>query len=145
MARSGNKGGQLAALCLLLAILAGAGTWNYRRNVAAEESVPRPYRSYSDGDLEVLIAAYQGEIDGLKRRHAGRGDQRVRVREGGLIDDQVREFERVQRHGRAVRALGRQIAVREASLDVLRSEQRLREQQSDRLKLLFRRVFHYSL
>ena len=145
MARRGNVGSQLAVLCLLLAILGGVGTWNYRRNLAAEEAVPRPYGSYSDSDLEVLIAAYQGEIDGLKRRYQGATSRRTRVREGGLVGDQIREFERVHRQGRDVRALGHQIAEREGSVAELRREQDRRREESDGMKLLLKRVFSYEL
>ena len=41
-------------LIFLLVLLVGVSTWNYQRNVAIEEAKPRPYRSYSDAELEQL-------------------------------------------------------------------------------------------
>ena len=61
MARGG--GSSTLALLVLLGIIGGYGTWNYKRNQAAEEAVPRPYRTYSDADLGTLGAAYRQELD----------------------------------------------------------------------------------
>ena len=42
----------LGALLLLLGLLARYGAWNYQRNLEAEAQQVRPYRTYSDEQLE---------------------------------------------------------------------------------------------
>ena len=109
-------GGQLLMLGVLVAILGGAGAWNYQRNLAEEAKEPRPYRSLSDADLQQLRAAYEGEIARLDPRYQKASQQRVRVSKGGHHDDRVREFERVQRHSRSVRELSYGLAEKEAAV-----------------------------
>jgi len=142
MAQSSGKGGQLLLLLVLLGMLGGVGTWNYRRNVAAEDRVPRPYRGYSDADLDKLAAAYQMEIDALRKqveRHGGRTTARDRAFAG----DQIREFERVQRVSGAARELGYRVTERETSLAALEQEKALRAGEGDATRVFLRRLFTY--
>ena len=62
----------LGLLVVLLAILCGYGAWNYQRSVAAERKQPRPYASYSDTQLDQLLAAYQGKVAAIMSASPGR-------------------------------------------------------------------------
>ena len=58
----------LGKLIFLLVVLVGGGTWNYQRNTELEDAKPRPYRAYSDADLEQLRVAYVGQAGALAGR-----------------------------------------------------------------------------
>ena len=129
---------------LILALLAGlgaAGEYNYQRNKAAEESAaPRAYKGYSDAAIEALIEAYQQEVEVLEARYGAAKSRTIETRSGGLIDEQIREFERAQETGVSTRSMGADVAQREAILRELRREQSLRGSPADALKLHLRRL-----
>jgi hypothetical protein len=141
---SRSKRGQLLLLLVLLAILAGGGAWNYQRNLEAEARQPRPYRGYSDEDIEKLVAAYQQEIDALARRYEHESGVRADVRKGGQIGEQLQEFERIQKRSRAVRETGYRLSEREATMKLLEQERAWRARNRDELQTFLRRVFTYS-
>jgi hypothetical protein len=143
MAKSSGKGGQVFLLLILLGILVGGGTWNYQRNLKIEEAEPRPYRSYSFEQLESLKAAYQKEVDAHTRRYRKASSRKVRIREGGLIGEQVDEFERVQRISQGTRAIADQYAKNQVQLDELMSEISRRASESDSWKLFLKRATKY--
>lgn len=145
MARGSGTGNALALL-VLLALLAGGIGWNYQRNLALEEqeAQARPYRTLSDADLAVLLAATEGEAERLGASYEAARDQRVSTRvEGAHTSERLRDFERVQAHGRNVRALGRRTSEIEASLAELRREQEHRAGQGDELQVFLRRAFTF--
>jgi hypothetical protein len=144
MAKTSGGGGKLLLLLVLLTVAGGAGAWNYRRNLQAEEAEPRPFRSYSDADLESLEAAYQQEIEVYTRRYETLTGQGVVVREGGHIDDKIREFERVQRISRSTRELVTQLARRHVAVEGLASERHKRIEESQPVKLFFKRLLVYA-
>ena len=126
----------------LLVILAAAGEYNYQRNLAAEErAAPRAYRGYSDAEIAALIEAYEQEVEALEARYGAAKSRTVETRSGGLIGEQIREFERAQQAGASTRSMGADFAERDAVLRELRREQSLRESPTDSLKLLLRRLF----
>ena len=94
MARSQGGGGKTFALLLLLALGAGAGGWNYQRNVEAENEKPRPYKAYSDEQLEQLYAAYGGQVETLSGRYDAGSGQRSRSDKVQLLGDAVEQFHR---------------------------------------------------
>lgn len=143
MAKSSGKGGQVLVLLILLGILVGGGTWNYRRNLKIEEAEPRPYRSYSLEQLESLQAAYQKEVDIYTQRYRAASSRTVQIREGGLIGEQVDEFERVQRISQGTRAIADQYAKNQVQLDELMSEISRRASESDSWKLFLKRATKY--
>lgn len=140
MAKSSGSGNQLVMLLVLLGILAGAGTWNYRRNLAIEEAEPRPYRSYSSKDLEALRSAYQAEVDDSTRRYQQASSNQVRVRAGGLLRDQVDEFERVRKIGVGKREIASQFAKNQVQLDAVDAEIVRRTNEGSEWQVLLRRV-----
>jgi hypothetical protein len=143
MAKSSGKGGQVLLLLVLLGILVGGGTWNYKRNLEIEESEPRPYRGYSLEQLESLQAAYQQEVDRHTQRYQTASSRKVRVREGGFIDEQVDEFERVQRISQGTRAIADQFAKNQVQLDEVMKEISRRARESDSWKLHLTRATKY--
>ena len=130
-------------LVVLLALLAGVGGWNYYENSRLENALPRPYRSYSDGELEQLIAQYQGEVDRQTSRYRQVAGRKVVVQNRGLLGDQVSEFERIQQLSQQRRNLAGQVADNQVSLDQLESEQRKRETDRPIYKMVFRRLFSF--
>jgi hypothetical protein len=125
----------------LLVSLGTAGEYNYQRNKAAEESAaPRAYKGYSDAAIDALIEAYQQEVEVLEARYGAAKNRSIETRSGGLIDEQIREFERAQETGVSTRSMGADVAQREAVLRELRREQSLRGSPADFLKLHLRRL-----
>jgi hypothetical protein len=134
--------GVAISILALLVILGGAGEYNYQRNRAAEErAAPRSFRGHSDEEIAALIQAYQQEVETLESRYATAKSRDLDTRSGGLLGDQVREFERAQRAGDLTRSLGGDVAQREAVLRELRREQSLRAGGLDSLKVHLRRLF----
>jgi hypothetical protein len=124
MDRRREAGGALVLLLAVIAALAGAGAWNYRRNLAIEEqqAQARPLSNYSTADLEALAAAYHQEIEAHSSRYAASKSQRAEARERAYFDQQVQEFEKVQRHAARVRDAGAEVSVREAELKRIEEE-----------------------
>lgn len=102
---------------LALAAIAG-GAWNYRRNLALEEAsrAQRPLGGYDTTDLEALADAYRGEIARRSAQWDGARGQRATARDRAYFDEQVREFEQVQRAASRTRAAGSALAEQEAAL-----------------------------
>lgn len=133
-------GGSTKLLLALLVLLGVGGAYNYQRNLAKEAKQLRPFQNYTDADLETLLAAYRADAEGLSKRYQGLSQGRPEVRGGGLIDQQVRQFERVQRRGEQVREMGAALSMREADIAQLEREVRLREQARDPFGLFLKRV-----
>jgi hypothetical protein len=125
----------------LLVILGAAGEYNYQRNKAEEErDTPRAYIGYSDTEIAALIEAYQQEAEALEERYVAAKNRTIETRSGGLIDEQIREFERAQEAGTSTRSVGADVAQREAIVRELRNEQSLRGSPGDALKAHLRRL-----
>ena len=138
-----KKSGRRSLLTLLLALLCGVGAWNYRRNVEAEAAVPRPYQSYSEAQLDQLIAASRASLDGLVARYEKVSGHSIQARDQAFAGDQIKEFERVQSVSRSVRRLGYEISEGEGLLRELEAEKARRGEGA--VGLLLRRIFAYSV
>jgi hypothetical protein len=141
--RSGRRlqaGSSLVPLVLLLAILLGAGAWNYRRNTALEESDYRPFRGYTDEAIEQLIDAYEGQHERSSQRFEAAASRKVKVEGKAYFGDQVHEFERVQRISKSARALRDDLAESQTSLKLLREEASKRAGERQKLGLFFKRL-----
>lgn len=139
--RREEAGSSVVPLLLLLAILVGAGAWNYRRNVAVEEDDYRPYRGYTDEAIEKLIDAYEDQHERSSKRWETAADRDVKVQGKGYFGEQVQEFERVQRISSNTRALRDKLAESQASLKLLREESSKRARERQKLRLFFQRLF----
>ena len=117
-----------AVLLLVLLGLIGAGAWNYRRNLELEQAsrATRPLAGYSTADLEALADAYRGEVAAHGERYARAKTQRTDSRDRAYFDQQVQEFEKVQRASGRVREVGAELAEREASLRQVEEELAMR-------------------
>lgn len=131
---------RVALLAVLLAALAGGGAYNYRRNLAEEDKVPRPYRSYATADLDALIEAYEQEIESLEGRYQAQRRSAGSVKDTAFIDDGIREYERVRRSSSRSRALGAEISKQGATLEELRREKQIRAGEEDKMALFLRRL-----
>jgi hypothetical protein len=138
VALSGTKNGQLV---LLLALLAALGGWNYYENSKVEDAQPRPYRSYSDANLEQLVAQYEDQLGLQSERYREVASHRVVVQDRGLLGEQVNEFERVQRLSRRRRAVANQVTDHQIALDQLSLEQQKRGADRPIYKMIVRRLF----
>lgn len=128
-------------LLILLAGLIGGGAWNYQRNLAVEAAEFRPYRTLADADLNTLLTATEAEAKRLDARYESARGQRASTRiQGTHTEERLRDFERVQAHGRAVRSIGHQASELGATLDALRAEQARRAGEGDAMQVFLRRV-----
>ncbi len=134
----------LIGILVLLGLLGGVGYWNYERNVEAEEQVYRPFRGYSDGDVESMARAYRAEIERYRKEWREAREVRTRAAGTGHVDDRAREFERVQGNSTQIRALKRELAERQATLAELDQELGHRAAERDKMKLFLRRVLTFS-
>jgi len=137
-----EAGGSVVPLLLLLAVLAGAGAWNYGRNAALEEEVYRPFRSYSDEAIEQLVDAYEGQRERSSKRFESAAGRKVNVEGKAYFGEQVQEFERVQRISRSTRALRDGLAESQTSLKLLSEEASKRARERQKLRLFFERLLH---
>lgn len=110
-------------LLVLLAALAGAGAWNFKRNLEREAKEAGPFASYSDDQLAALRGGYEAEVAGLESRYQARKAQPHQAGDAKFIAEQVKEFERAAARGRAIRSAGGDLAEREAALADIRKEQ----------------------
>ncbi len=140
MTGSGGAGKTLLLLLVLLAIVGGAGAWNYQRNLEKEATIPRPWRGYSDADLHSMAEAYRSEVKQYSKAWEQARTQRASAAGTGHVDDRAREFDRVYAQGRKVRDLKSGLAEREVVLAELDEEQRLRAAEADRWALHLRRL-----
>jgi hypothetical protein len=144
MASKGGAGKQLALLVVLLAILGGAGYWNYQRNLAAEEQVPRPFKGYAEADLDSMAEAYRQEVEQYSKQWEAARAQRTSASGRGHLDDRAREFDRIYDHGREVRSLKSKLADRQVVLGQIEEELRLRRGEGDRRKVFLRRLLTFG-
>jgi hypothetical protein len=135
-----EAGGSVVTLLLVLAILVGAGAWNYRRNAAAEEDVYRPYRGYSDEAIADLIDAYEGQHEQRSKRFETAAKHDVNVEGKAYFGEQVQEFERVQRLSQNKRALRDGLAESQTSLKLLQDESAMRAKERRKLARFFERL-----
>ena len=118
----GSAGSQVLLLLVLLAILGGAGAWNYNRNLAEEEALPRPWKGYSDSDLEAIAGAYRQEIEQYSKQYEQASGRRVASGDNALVGDAAREFARVQKETSTLKRVRRELADREVVLGQLEEE-----------------------
>ena len=131
-------GGKGTLLLVILGAAGVAGAWNFQRNLEAEKAEPRPFRGYSDAQLEELITVYRGEVDRYTRAHEQVTSQKVVIRHSAHMDTRIREFERVQRIGRGKSALVDELARRTVALEKLATEKSRRG--GNPVKLFFKRL-----
>jgi len=126
---------------ILLAILCAAGGWNYHRNAVIEDAVPRPYRGYSDEELDQLISAYQGEVEiQLAHYRKSGGAKELAVQGGGLLEERIDEFERVQRVSQRRKERAYQVTENQILVEQLAKERFARDMNRPIYKMIFRRV-----
>jgi len=138
---STGAGGRLLLLVVLLALLIGGGAWNYRRNVALEESQVRPYRTLSDGDLAMLLEASEAEAAAVDAAYQRSKGARPAASSGS---DRFGAFERAHQRGREARELGQRASELEAMAAEVRKEVDYRAGRGDEMDVLLRRVFEIS-
>jgi len=138
---AGGSDVRTGQIVILLVILCAAGGWNYHRNTQIEDAVPRPYRGYSDEELNQLISAYQDEVEiQMARYRNSTAAKKVTVQDGGLLEEQIDEFERVQRLSKKRRESAYQVTENQILVEQLAAEQLTRERDRPIYKMIFRRV-----
>ena len=132
------RGGQIA---ILLVILCAAGGWNYHRNTLIDDAVPRPYRTYTDEELDQLASAYQDEVEVQMARYRNSTvSANVAVRDEGLLEERIGEFERVQHLSKKRKESAYQVTENQILVEQLAQEQVTREQDRPIYKMILRRV-----
>ncbi len=138
---AGGSDVRVGQTLILLAILCAAGGWNYHRNALIEDAVPRPYRGYSNEELNQLISAYQDEVEvQMERYRNSAAANKVVVQDGGLLDDRIDEFERVQRLSKQRKERAYQVTDNQILVEQLAKEQVTRELNRPIYKMIFRRL-----
>ena len=128
-------------IMLLLLVLVVAGGWNYHRNSVIENAVPRPYRGYSDDELDQMISAYQGEVEIQMARYRSAGNlNKMEIQGGGLLEDRIDEFERAQRASQKRRDRAYKVTDNQILVEQLAKEQMARDRDRPVYKMIFRRV-----
>jgi hypothetical protein len=138
-----GSGSRALLLFVLLALAGGFGAWNYQRNLAAERAEVRPFRSYSDADLDSLSEAYRSEVETYTKRYEARTGRKVSINEHAHTDQKLREFERVQRISRDTRDLVTQLARQYVAIEQLDAERRKRVKERNVFKLFLKRLLTY--
>jgi len=138
---AGGSDVRVGQMLILLAILGTAGGWNYHRNALIDDAVPRPYRGYSDEELQQLMSAYQEEVD-IQMAHYRKsgGANQLKVQGGGLLEEQIDEFERVQRVSQRRKERAYKVTDNQILVEQLAKEQIARDRDRPFYKLVFRRV-----
>ena len=143
MSKRAQAGSGVAGLLLLLALLVGAGAFNYHRNLQAEQQEDRPYRGYSDEELETLLGAYQGRKDAQSARYEASAGRRVNAQGKAYFDEQVREFERVQRAHRKAAVRRDELAGTQVVVKQIKKELTKRDAERDKFALFMKRAFTF--
>ena len=126
---------------ILLVILCAAGGWNYHRNAVIEDAVPRPYGGITDEELDQLASAYRDEVGvQMERYRKSTAGMKVSVQDGGLLEDRIDEFERVQRHSKQRQQRAYQVTENQILAEQLAQEQVTREMNRPIYKMIFRRL-----
>jgi hypothetical protein len=138
---AGGSDVRTGQIMILLVILCTAGGWNYHRNTLIDDTVPRPYRGYSDEELNQLISAYQGEVEiQMARYRKSTVGKNVTVQDGGLLEERIDEFERVQRLSKQRKERAYQVTDNQILVEQLAAEQVTRERNRPIYKMIARRV-----
>jgi hypothetical protein len=120
----------LVILLLFLALLGGAGFYNYDRNEHLDKDLQlRPYKGLSDTDLASLIEAYQQQISGMVASHAAEGGPRDSIGRAAPSDlaGKLEAFEEFQQENVRWRERHRAVLGEQVTLDKLRLERAIRD------------------
>ena len=138
---AGGSDARVGQTLILLLILGAAGGWNYHRNAVIDDAVLRPFRGYSDEELHQLISAYQGEVEiQMERYRKSTAGKKVSVQDGGLLEDRIDEFERVQHLSKQRRERAYKVTENQILAEQLAKEQVTRERNRPIYKMIFRRL-----
>ncbi len=135
-----GSGSRKMLLFALLALAGGFGASNHQRNVEAERAELRPFRSYSDADLESLTEAYRAEVETYTKRYEALTGRKVSINERVHADQKLHEFERVQRISQDTRDLVTQLAERYVAIEQLDAERRKRVEERNVVMLFLKRL-----
>ena len=117
------------SLVFLLLLIAGAGGFNYHRNLEIERQSEghRPYEGYSTEDIQALRAAFESELAGSEAKFAAAKRQRTRPQgDVGSISGNIDQFAQTAQTSRAIRAAAAGLAERQNELSELDRELALR-------------------
>ncbi len=144
MRERAQAGNGVAGLFLILLLVVGVGAFNYHQNLQAEAEEDRPYRGYSDEELEALLGAYQGRKDAQSARYEASAGRRVNAQGKAYFDEQVQEFERVQDVHRRAAVRRNELAGTNVVVKQIRKEMKKREAESDKFALFMKRAFTFN-
>ena len=134
-----NHGISMLPVVLLLGLVA-AGGYNYHRNWQADNMLPRPYESYSQVDLEALLAAYESENAMLESRYASVRGRNASNAGAGMLDENIAAFERAQQRSSGSRALGVKLSMQQMATGEIETELQRREKEADVVQLHLKRL-----
>ena len=134
-----NRGISMLPVVILLGLIAGGG-YNYHRNWQVEAAIPRPYKGYSQVDLEALLAAYEAENAQVERQYSQAREQLGKRGEAGMLDQNIKAFEAAQSRSTGTRSLGVKLSMQQTATDEIAAELARREGESGALQVHVRRL-----
>jgi hypothetical protein len=141
--RTREAGAASAGLLLLILVAAiGGGAWNYHRNLERERAdrAARPLAGYDTADLEALADAYRTQVASKTARFDRTRSERATADDRAYFDEQVGEFEKVQRKSAKARDVGADLAGDEASLAQIEAELATRGGDASEWEIHWRRL-----
>ncbi len=100
-----SRGAAVLCVLVMVAAMGGALTWNFRR---MEEF--RPFRGYSDAQLQELRSAYEKQFAEREGRYQELAQARPEVQSHPLLAENLREFDRVQAISEKARQAGKEVS-----------------------------------
>ncbi len=135
-----RRAGGVGFLVLILLLAVAAGAWNYHRNLAAEHAVHRPFQGYGEADLDALAGALRTRSEHQSERYEIATGRRAVPGTKRYFDEQVAEFERVQRVGASKKHAQRDLAGSRVTLKLLDEERVYRARERERVRVFFERL-----
>ena len=134
--------GRAMIVALLLLTIGGAGGYNYHRNFLAEqaEQGARPFKGYARQDLVNLGQAYGLQVEGQRGEYDRLASRRLQGRSGDMLDENIADFERIQRASDRKRVVAGEVAGNQARLAEIEAELAYRDYTNSGLALHISRL-----
>ena len=108
--------------------------------LTAETAVHRPFQGHTDADLDALTGALRARSKTQAERYEVAASRRAVPGTKSYFDEQLAEFERVQRAGESKRQAQRELAGSRVTLKLLKDERVYRARERERVKIFFERL-----
>lgn len=136
-----------AVLIVLVGALGAGGYYNYQRNAHLDEELEqRQYATLDREQVQQLLDAYRADLESVQRRaaRASDGSDQMQGHKAADFEGRVKSFDRFQQENRQWKTLRGEAWERQATIEALEHELRIRDagldQEWNRIR---RRVLHF--